>query len=71
MNCLGGEQDAPSLGVLLKQPEHLPQGLHNYYLVLRSLPTHSFFILPSALITQIVLIDKDVPMDGWRGQEKL
>ena len=65
MSCLGRERDAPSLEVLANQQECLPEGLHRYYLVLRSLLAPFFLILSSALITQkVLLIDEDVPVDG-------
>jgi len=66
VRCLDREHDVPSLEVPAKQQECLPQGLHKYYLVLRSLPAPFFFFLSSALITQKFssLIKMFLWMDG-------
>lgn len=64
VSFLGRDHDAPSLEVLANQQECPAQGLHKYYLVLRSLPASFLLILPSPLITQELLIDEDVPVDG-------
>lgn len=65
MRCLGRQRDAPSLEVLANQQECFPQGLHKYYLVLRSLPAPFFLIVSSALITKkLLFIGEDVAVDG-------
>lgn len=64
VSCLGRDHDAPSLEVLANQQECPPQGLHKHYLVLRSLSAPFLLILSSSLITQELLTDEDVPVDG-------